>query len=1785
MAYVTASRLPTDSPAHSIHVTSPSSHPTWAASHRNLISTHPSFAGFTTTWTCDGATRLSVSTSHRPHATCLAYFPPLNPLGRPHRPPSRTASLVVSAFRFVTIATPSSDPIQTPLGDPLTDPNPALQLFTPPHGIILRTLHPPYYHYLSHPLHPPVPLSLPDGHTLLYAFADVPLLITRAASTLTIWSVHPLESLATDNPDHHLNHPVIPSLTLSLSKCHVTPIHPTLPTSAFLSHDARGLLNLCILSDSVLTGFSIEHTASHTYLVKPSFRIRDATSAIPVLAVRRHHHSLDILIRHSDATHSLFMGRNRLCAVNLPSATDISGHRILAQPVADEFSLLDSSAEGPRFSLRHTAFSSALVAACLAALSFAFERAGAIRRITAVYHDLLAACARPTLSSVSTTHPDHEWLHFEQILLRAAVPPSTPVSDPMETDSPQQSPMRGHDDDAWHLLLRSEFHTSHPLATTFCSSTPPPHKSSLTQLERTTDLPSSAPDADLLRQILHALHLLYEDRKLNTLSHRDCLRLARLNCQLATALGTSSFVAHYCRDFPELVDSHLNNSTVFLSSNPSASPVPSIVDFLAAKVHRAPSRAMTYPAVSFDDKLARVQPTEWTASWRNEIPFELTRRVIAYYAILFEENPTKGKGEDVVRDKSEGHLESQSKNGNTRHAELLLAMVRDGFSVTDLDALPFGIALPLRDALWKCRQDPCPDWPYAAFALIGREDLFNFADFDADPNALGEDSLALIRESRALLHIQAAAAASAHSSEPVDPDSNRDEDGKGGSYEKDKLYLDDKGDGCDLHGSIFRLRFRKDKRIDEVRRILRSTDFIIMTPVQAQSNDNNVEFDIVAEQKRKLELLLRKRFAAPIGRGAFTLRTFMPSDPTKPLSVPKICLSGKIFAQKGAKVTYSPTDPVRLQWGEFHNGVAAGLRIVAADLNKESETGQILTRSWIVNHRPSDTSGSSTHAGMLLALGLGGYLPALRKTDYYQYLVPRHELTAIGLMLGLSAGNVGSMDEKITKMLCLHIRPFNETGFAVPDFHISVNVQTAAVLGLGLLHQGSCENFLLEGLFSELSRRPKPGDLVDDREGLSLAAGFSIGLICLGHGKSAFDAADRRRIDRLLLYANGGSMDKLPRTNGHHETFISKSDSLGAQDRPNANLAESETSRVKEGSFVNTDAVSPGALMALTLIYMKTNDKRLADRLVIPDTLYSLDRARPDHVYLRLVARSLIMWDSIEASPEWIRKSLPPLLLPVNERNDPFDLTGKVILSESYYEYDVDLQGILHARAFSIAGLCTAIALKYAGTNDPRAVSMLMEECVAFERALVGVAEANESAEWVYITGLCSAALSLSVVAAGSGAVDIFRLLRRLRKRRGLSVDHGRYGMHIAMHMAIGFLFLGGGCQTFGTSNIGLVGLLCAIYPQLPRDVNDNQYHLQALRHLYVLATEPRCIETRDVDTGASCCVDVEVRLKNGECIETQAPCIVAKATDIRELAVVGERYLGRTVEINPAAAGRGWYSGSRRQVIFVKRKTGHLPYTADPQGAKGIVARCVTRPRPQHGDKAAYVREIGLLVRAFSADPDILAFVEYFCSGSDADVDAMAGRQARHVEMLYDCLAQDKAEAVKVHLDARRATDAARSGDLSLAETASLAVGEAYALSGRTDTALLVRPGFLASVVGEAWAAVDCEATRSALLRYVNSGAVEWPVQVEVRRRLAAVLRLTGIGSACAVGDLAGTVRRACAQSTSDAAWVELGEASVRGLGERGMEVVARAIEEAMGVGGRDYAHMDTVSDQLTNS
>lgn len=130
-------------------------------------------------------------------------------------------------------------------------------------------------------------------------------------------------------------------------------------------------------------------------------------------------------------------------------------------------------------------------------------------------------------------------------------------------------------------------------------------------------------------------------------------------------------------------------------------------------------------------------------------------------------------------------------------------------------------------------------------------------------------------------------------------------------------------------------------------------------------------------------------------RGLFTLRTYHPV-PTEILPIPKLCLTGRASPRNTTvDLTHIDTPANMNHWPQFHNGVAAGLRIADESL---------LHPTWILYNKPKSAELSNEHAGFLMGLGLNGHLDSLATLNIHDYLTRGHEMTSVGLILGIAAG-------------------------------------------------------------------------------------------------------------------------------------------------------------------------------------------------------------------------------------------------------------------------------------------------------------------------------------------------------------------------------------------------------------------------------------------------------------------------------------------------------------------------------------------------------------------------------------------------------------------------------------------------------------------------------------------------------------------------------------------------------------------------------------------------------------
>ncbi|KAF3656075.1 hypothetical protein FXO37_15625 [Capsicum annuum] len=303
--------------------------------------------------------------------------------------------------------------------------------------------------------------------------------------------------------------------------------------------------------------------------------------------------------------------------------------------------------------------------------------------------------------------------------------------------------------------------------------------------------------------------------------------------------------------------------------------------------------------------------------------------------------------------------------------------------------------------------------------------------------------------------------------------------------------------------------------------------------------------------------------------------------------------------------------------------------------------------------------------------------------------------------------------------------------------------------------------------------------------------------------------------------------------------------------------------------------------------------------------------------------------------------------------------------------------------------------------------------------------------------------LSLCVVMAGSGHLQTFKLLKYLRGRNSadghlsfgnqmavsvlsFTLSHtstkstgylppptskvtlstkARIGgknhlcwdlnLRLQVSLAIGFLFIGGGMQTFSTSKSSIAALLITLYPRLPTGPNDNRCHLQAFRHLYVLATEARCVQTVDVDSGLPVYCPLEVTVRETEqYAETSfyevAPCILPERAVFKAVRVCGPRYWSQV--INHIPEEKPWSSGEkgdvlRSGILYVKRKVGACSYVDDPAGCQSLLSRAMhkvfglTRLRASAASRNCQDGDlVDQLISTFSSNPSLISFAQLCC-------------------------------------------------------------------------------------------------------------------------------------------------------------------------------------------------------------
>uniref|UniRef100_A0A672TS66 Anaphase promoting complex subunit 1 n=1 Tax=Strigops habroptila TaxID=2489341 RepID=A0A672TS66_STRHB len=1013
----------------------------------------------------------------------------------------------------------------------------------------------------------------------------------------------------------------------------------------------------------------------------------------------------------------------------------------------------------------------------------------------------------------------------------------------------------GSDED-WEYLLSSDYHRnfeSHPVAKALRLD-PLEALASKDDFSQSLSLDSSTLLFTHIPAIFFVLHLIYEELKLNSLMGEGIRSLVVLLVQLARYVqltNCGSYIScscHVLQPYPYLPGICERSKLVVLS---------------VALYILGDESAVSNEASHYLYKITSASPLFHRCSFRH------------------------------------------STSVSSLAEKLVIWMTNVGFTLRDLESLPFGVALPIRDAIYYCREQPASDWPEAVCLLIGRQDLSKQA---CEGNLQKGKSVML------------------SSDIPSGTESEEDEDGMN-----------------DMNEEVMSLIWSEDLRVQEVRRLLQSARPVRVNVVQMPEASDH---EYIEEKENRLLQLCQRTMALPVGRGMFTLFSYHPV-PTEQLPIPKLNLTGRAPPRNTTVDLNSgniDVPPNMACWASFHNGVAAGLKIAPASQ---------IDSAWIVYNKPKIAELANEYAGFLMALGLNGHLTKLATLNIHDYLTKGHEMTSIGLLLGVSAAKLGTMDMAITRLLSIHIPallPPTSTELDVPH-----NVQVAAVIGIGLVYQGTAHRHTAEVLL-DVPLGPEM-EYCTDRESYSPRnLGYNlIGMSDLNRSRRRFQAGMHREKHKSPSY------------------------------------------QIKEGDTINVDVTCPGATLALAMIYLKTNNRSIADWLQAQTPLYLLDFVKPEFLLLRTLARCLILWDDILPNSKW-----------VNSKRIIRENSISLQATELPSSEDLSLETLAQAHVYIIAGACLSLGFRFAGSENLAAFKCLVRGSVIM-LSLFCLKTGHYNLE----TCLSVLLLALAMVMAGSGNLKVLQLCRFMHKKTGGEMN---YGFHLAHHMALGLLFLGGGRYSLSTSNSSIAALLCALYPHFPVHSTDNRYHLQALRHLYVLAAEPRLLTPVDVDSNTPCYALIEVTYKGTQWYaeateELMAPTLLPELHLLKQIRVKGPRYWELLIDLSK---GTNHLKSilSKGGVLYVKLRAGQLSYKEDPMGWRSLLAH---RKEEQScaGERLSLTPEA---ISAFTSDPALFSFADYFCKPT-----VNMGQKQEILDLfssiLYECVTQENPEMLPTYI------------------------------------------------------------------------------------------------------------------------------------------------------------------------
>jgi anaphase-promoting complex subunit 1 len=310
----------------------------------------------------------------------------------------------------------------------------------------------------------------------------------------------------------------------------------------------------------------------------------------------------------------------------------------------------------------------------------------------------------------------------------------------------------------------------------------------------------------------------------------------------------------------------------------------------------------------------------------------------------------------------------------------------------------------------------------------------------------------------------------------------------------------------------------------------------------------------------------------------------------------------------------------------------------------------------------------------------------------------------------------------------------------------------------------------------------------------------------------------------------------------------------------------------------------PGAILATGLMHLKQG----GDYITMPESSAELDTMPPESLLYRVYAQSLIRWDA-QPTVEWVHSQVPRFI------------------------HDKDV-GYMHI----IAGACMAIGVKYAGTASESALNTILgfygnlqRHAASSDTSYEGKIRRRASRQAIDVV-----TIAMCAVMSGTGEIGVLRRIRIAHGQEGAGIN---YGTHVALHLALGLLFLGKGYYTLGATDLAVAAMTIAFFPRTGG-------YLEVFRHLWALAAEPRCLVARDADTGKIENVPLRVTMREPSREQKlMSPTLVSPFEQISEVVVDSVRY---------------WPVQAQDSTIYVQKRSAFLDYSRDNKGTRSIHAR-----------------------------------------------------------------------------------------------------------------------------------------------------------------------------------------------------------------------------------------------------